>query len=128
MLIEKIGSCVPRTHGALMALPGVGRKSADILMRFVWGEPRLRSLEEGKASIEVNAITPDEFKHGGWLTHAKAVCRSHKSLCDSCILRDQCERREVEIPKNKLRAIYRGDYQKDSTARSWQGWRVWKLD
>jgi endonuclease-3 len=122
----------------------VGRKSADIVMRFVWGEPHiavdthvfrllwrlgwLRSLDEGKASIEVNAITPDEFKHGGWLTHAKAVCRSRKSLCNSCILRDQCECREVEIPKNKLRVIYRGDYQKDSTARSWQGWRVWRLD
>jgi endonuclease-3 len=140
MLIEKFGSCVPRTHGALMALPGVGRKSADIVMRFVWGEPHiavdthvfrllwrlgwLRSLDEGKASIEVNAITPDEFKHGAhmWLiTHAKAVCRSRKPLCDSCILRDQCERRDVEIPKNKLRALYRGDYQRDSTARSAQG-------
>ena len=109
-------------------------------MRFVWGQPLvavdthvfrllwrlgwLRSLDEGKASIEVNAITPDEFKHGAhmWLiTHAKAVCRSRKPLCDTCILRDQCERRDVGIPKNKLRALYRGGYQKNSTARSGQG-------
>ena len=137
MLIEKFGSCVPRSHDALMELPGVGRKSADIVMRFVWGEPHiavdthvfrllwrlgwLRSLDEGKASIEINAITPDEFKSGAhmWLiTHAKTVCRSRKPLCASCIVRDHCERRDIAIPKNKLRALYRGADPMGSKARS----------
>jgi endonuclease-3 len=128
MLIEKFDGKVPETEGELMQLPGVGRKSADIVMRFVWGQPRIAvdthvfrllwrlgwidSLDEGKASVEVNALTPEEFKFGAhmWLiTHAKSVCRARKPLCSVCIIRDHCARRDVSIPKSRLRELYRGD-------------------
>jgi endonuclease-3 len=83
--IHKFGGRVPRWQDALMALPGVGRNSADIVMQFVWGKPRaaadthvfrllwrlgrLSSLDEGKASIEINAITPHEVKSGPQKKH-----------------------------------------------------------
>jgi endonuclease-3 len=124
MLIEKFNGNVPQTQEELMTLPGVGRKSSDIIMRFVWGQPHIavdthvfrllwrlgwiRSVDESKASIQVNALTPIEYKYGAhmWLiTHAKLVCRSRNPLCSSCIIRDHCERRDITLPKNKLRSL-----------------------
>jgi endonuclease-3 len=124
MLIEKFNGNVPQTQEELMTLPGVGRKSSDIIMRFVWGQPHIavdthvfrllwrlgwiQSVDETKASIQVNALTPIDYKYGAhmWLiTHAKLVCRSRKPLCSSCIIRDHCERRDITLPKNKLRSL-----------------------
>ena len=67
MLLEEFGGRVPQTQKELMSLPGVGRKSSDIVMRFVWGEPHIAvdthvfrllwrlgwvdNLDEGKASV-----------------------------------------------------------------------------
>jgi endonuclease-3 len=126
MLIEKFHGKVPQTQAELMTLPGVGRKSSDIIMRFVWGQPHIAvdthvfrllwrlgwvdSLDEGKASITVNATTPTEYKYGAhmWLiTHAKLVCRSRSPLCDTCVIRDHCDRRDVGVPKNQLRTLHR---------------------
>ncbi len=95
MLLEKFNGKVPQTQKELMTLPGVGRKSSDIVMRFVFGEPHIAvdthvfrmlwrlgwadSLDEGKASITVNNTTPGKYKYGAhmWLiTHAKKVCKS----------------------------------------------------
>ena len=89
LLMEYDGK-VPQTQKELMTLPGVGRKSSDIVMRFVFGEPHIAvdthvfrllwrlgwadSLDEGKASITVNDTTPAKYKYGAhmWLiTHAK---------------------------------------------------------
>ena len=122
-LIEKFNSRVPQTQEELMTLPGVGRKSSDIIMRFVWGQPHIAvdthvfrllwrlgwvdSLDEGKASITVNATTPEQYKYGAhmWLiTHAKLVCKSRNPACESCVIKAACDRRDVDIPKNKLRA------------------------
>ncbi len=126
MLIERFHSRVPQTQTELMTLPGVGRKSSDIIMRFVWGQPHIAvdthvfrllwrlgwvdSLDEGKASITVNATTPDQYKYGAhmWLiTHAKLVCKSRHPVCDTCVIRDYCDRRDVGVPKNQLRAMHR---------------------
>lgn len=126
MLIEKFDGQVPQTQTELMTLPGVGRKSSDIIMRFVWGQPHIAvdthvfrllwrlgwvdSLDEGKASITVNATTPTEYKYGAhmWLiTHAKMVCKSRNPLCDTCVIRDYCDHRDVGVPKNQLRALHR---------------------
>ena len=122
-LIEKFNSRVPQTQEELMTLPGVGRKSSDIIMRFVWGQPHIAvdthvfrllwrlgwadSLDEGKASITVNETTPEQYKYGAhmWLiTHAKLVCKSRNPACESCVIKAACDRRDVDIPKNKLRA------------------------
>lgn len=124
MLLEKFGGKVPQTQKELMTLPGVGRKSSDIVMRFVWGQPHIAvdthvfrmlwrlgwadSLDEGKASITVNETTPNQYKYGAhmWLiTHAKLVCRSRSPLCDTCVIRAACDKRDVDVPKNKLRSL-----------------------
>jgi len=122
MLLEKFNGRVPQTQEELMTLPGVGRKSSDIVMRFVWGQPNIAvdthvfrllwrlgwadSLDEGKASITVNKTTPDKFKYGAhmWLiTHAKSVCKSHSPDCDDCVIDAVCDKRDIKIPKSKLR-------------------------
>ena len=122
MLIEKFNGQVPRTQKELMSLPGVGRKSSDIVMRFVFGEPHIAvdthvfrmlwrlgwadSLDEGKASITVNETTPGKYKYGAhmWLiTHAKKVCKSRSPECDPCVISAACDKRDIGIPKSKLR-------------------------
>ena len=122
MLLEKFDGKVPQTQEELMTLPGVGRKSSDIVMRFVWGQPHIAvdthvfrmlwrlgwadSLDEGKASITVNGTTPDRYKYGAhmWLiTHAKLVCKSRTPLCNECVISAACAKRDITIPKNKLR-------------------------
>ena len=122
MLLEKFDGRVPSTQKELMTLPGVGRKSSDIVMRFVFGEPHIAvdthvfrmlwrlgwadSLDESKASITVNDTTPSKYKYGAhmWLiTHAKLVCKSRSPLCDTCVISAACDKRDITIPKNKLR-------------------------
>ena len=122
MLLEKFDGRVPSTQKELMTLPGVGRKSSDIVMRFVFGEPHIAvdthvfrmlwrlgwadSLDEGKASITVNNTTPSKYKYGAhmWLiTHAKLVCKSRTPLCDECVISAACDKRDISTPKNKLR-------------------------
>ena len=122
ILLEKFQGIVPQTQKELMSLPGVGRKSSDIIMRFVFGQPNIAvdthvfrmlwrlgwadSLDEGKASLTVNQTTPDKYKYGAhmWLiTHAKKVCRSRSPECDPCVISAACDKRDIDIPKSKLR-------------------------
>jgi endonuclease-3 len=122
MLLEEFNGRVPSTQKELMTLPGVGRKSSDIVMRFVFGEPHIAvdthvfrmlwrlgwvdNLDEGKASITVNDTTPVKYKYGAhmWLiTHAKLVCKSRTPLCGQCVINAACDKRDITIPKNKLR-------------------------
>lgn len=122
ILLEKFNGIVPQTQKELMSLPGVGRKSSDIVMRFVFGQPNIAvdthvfrllwrlgwadSLDEGKASITVNQTTPDKYKYGAhmWLiTHAKRVCKSKSPNCDPCVISAACDKRDISIPKSKLR-------------------------
>ena len=122
MLLEQYDGRVPQTQEELMKLPGVGRKSSDIVMRFVWGEPHIAvdthvfrllwrlgwvdQLDENKASITVNNTTPSKYKYGAhmWLiTHAKKVCKSRSPDCDICTITAACDKRMTDIPKSKLR-------------------------
>ena len=122
MLLEEFNGRVPSTQKELMTLPGVGRKSSDIVMRFVFGEPHIAvdthvfrmlwrlgwadSLDEGKASITVNNTTPSKYKYGAhmWLiTHAKLLCKSRSPLCEDCVISAACDHRDITIPKSKLR-------------------------
>ena len=128
MLIEKFDGRVPQTQKELMSLPGVGRKSSDIVMRFVWGEPHIAvdthvfrllwrlgwadSLDEGKASVTVNSTTPSKYKYGAhmWLiTHAKKVCKSRSPGCGTCVITAACDKRMIDIPKSKLRDIIKNN-------------------
>ncbi len=128
MLLEQFNGKVPNTQKELMSLPGVGRKSSDIVMRFVFGQPHIAvdthvfrllwrlgwadSLDEGKASITVNNTTPDKWKYGAhmWLiTHAKRVCKSRSPSCDSCVIMYVCDKKNVDTPKSKLREVIKND-------------------
>ncbi len=110
-LIEACGREVPRTRAGLMALPGVGRKSADIMLRFVFAEPAIAvdthvfrvanrigltaEKTEVKTAEALAERTPKRYRWGAhiWLLeHGKRVCRSRKPRCDECDLGDICER------------------------------------
>ena len=124
VLIEKYNGKVPQTQKELMALPGVGRKSSDIMMRFVWGAPNIavdthvfrllwrlgwtNTLDESKSAVIVNDTTPDKYKyaaHMQLITHAKRVCKSKKPKCNICVIDEVCDKRHIDIPKSKLREV-----------------------
>ena len=124
LLLKEFEGKVPQTQKELMSLPGVGRKSSDIMMRFVWGQPHIavdthvfrllwrlgwaNSIDEGKASITVNKTTPDKWKYGAhmWLiTHAKKVCVSRSPVCGNCVIINVCDKKNVNTPKSKLREV-----------------------
>ena len=126
MLLEKFNGRVPQTQKELMTLPGVGRKSSDIVMRFVFGQPHIAvdthvfrmlwrlgwadSLDEGKASITVNNTTPEKWKYGAhmWLiTHAKRMCSSRSPNCNKCVIISVCDQKNIDTPKSKLRDVVR---------------------
>lgn len=122
MLLEEFGGVVPSTHQELMRLPGVGKKSADIVTRFVFQQPFIAvdthvfrllwrlgwtdSLDESKSSEVVNSSTPDKYKraaHMQLIVHAKTVCTSRSPGCVSCALSTVCDKRDINVPKSKLR-------------------------
>ena len=124
VLIEKYDGKVPQTQKELMSLPGVGRKSSDIMMRFVWGAPTIavgtdvfrllwrlgwtNTLDEGKSAVIVNDTTPDKYKyaaHMQLITHAKRICKSKKPKCNICVIDDMCDKRHIDVPKSKLREV-----------------------
>jgi endonuclease III len=124
MLLDKFDGVVPSTHKELMSLPGVGKKSADIITRFVFQQPFIAvdthvfrllwrlgwtdTLDEGKSSVVVNDSTPDQYKraaHMQLIVHAKTVCRSRTPDCANCVLESVCEKRDITVPKSKLRAV-----------------------
>jgi len=124
ILIEKFNSKVPQTQQELMTLPGIGRKSSDIIMRFVWGQPHIAvdthvfrllwrlgwtdTLNESKSAEIVNHSTPDRYKyaaHMQLITHAKRICKSRSPRCDICVLEKICLKRNIDVPKSKLREV-----------------------
>lgn len=116
-LLERHDGIVPRTRGELMELPGVGRKCADIMLRFVFSEPeipvdthvfraaRRTGLAEGRTeaavAIELSARVPERWRWGAhmWLlNHGKRVCRARAPACDRCAIADLCERNGLSGP------------------------------
>ncbi len=109
LLLERHGGAVPREREALEALPGVGRKTANVLLNTLWDEPvvavdthvarvaRRLGLARGRTpeAIErelVARIPPQRLRHAHhWLVlHGRHVCRARRPLCTSCPLRTLC--------------------------------------
>ena len=126
-LLEEYDGRGPNTQKELMKLPGVGKKSSDIVMRFVFNKPYIAvdthvfrllwrlgwtdSLDEGKSSIVVNESTPDKYKyaaHMQLITHAKRVCKSKKPKCNICVIDTECDKRHIDVPKSQLRKVVNG--------------------
>ena len=113
-LLDQHEGVVPRTREELMSLPGVGRKSADIMLRFVYATvavpvdthvfrvSRRLGLSAGRSEVQVakdlETAVPDKWRWGAhiWiLEHGKELCRSRRPLCATCFLADLCERNGV---------------------------------
>jgi endonuclease-3 len=108
---EKYGGNVPNNMKELLALPGVGRKSANLIMGDVFGEPaivtdthciRLSNLiglvddikEPGKVEKELWKIIPPEEGNDlchRFVLHGRAVCIARRPECDRCCLKDICK-------------------------------------
>ncbi|TAK77286.1 MAG: endonuclease III [Gammaproteobacteria bacterium] len=110
ILIARYHSNVPRHRDDLESLPGVGRKTANVILNTCFGEPVIAvdthifrvanriGLAHGKTPLEVEKQLmqniPDEFKHDAhhWLVlHGRYVCVARKPRCPECIIRDLCE-------------------------------------
>ena len=109
MLIELHGGEVPRSREALEALPGVGRKTANVVLNVAFGEPTMAvdthifrvgnrtGLALGKTPLAVEQkllkrIPPDYLQHAHhWLIlHGRYVCQARKPRCWECGVREQC--------------------------------------
>src|SRR4051812_48367356 len=109
LLIDEYGGEVPRQREALEKLPGVGRKTANVVLNVAFGEPTIAvdthifrvgnrtGLAPGKTPLEVErgleAVTPPEYKQGAhhWLIlHGRYVCKARKPECAHCVILDLC--------------------------------------
>jgi endonuclease III len=109
MLVELHGGEVPEERAALEALPGVGRKTANVVLNTAFGHPTIAvdthifrlgnrtGLAPGKTVDEVEKkllrVTPDEFKkdaHHWLILHGRYVCKARKPECVRCVVADLC--------------------------------------
>lgn len=117
ILLEKHNGEVPRTRSELEALPGVGRKTANVVLNTAFGEPTIAvdthifrvsnrtGIAKGKTPLEVEKrlvrLTPDEFKkdaHHWLILHGRYVCKARKPLCGECPIVEWCEYTKKELP------------------------------
>lgn len=108
-LIENHGGVVPADRDALEALPGVGRKTANVVLNVAFGEPTMAvdthifrlsnrtGLAPGKTPLDVEKgllkAVPDEFMkyaHHWLILHGRHVCKARKPLCTDCQINDLC--------------------------------------
>ena len=104
---------VPRSREELEKLPGVGRKTANVVLNTAFGEPTIAvdthifrlanrtGIAPGKTPLEVEKrllrFTPDEFKkdaHHWLILHGRYVCKARKPECPRCVISDLCEYRD----------------------------------
>jgi len=116
ILVEEYDSIVPRTREELEMLPGVGRKTANVVLNTAFGVPTIAvdthifrvsnrtGIAKGKTPLEVEKrlvrLTPDEFKkdaHHWLILHGRYVCKARKPLCGECSIIEWCEYRRKEL-------------------------------
>ena len=110
LLLERHGGEVPRDRAALEALPGVGRKTANVMLNTAFGEPTIAvdthifrvanrtGLAPGQTVREVEdgllAATPEAFRqdaHHWLILHGRYVCTARQPRCADCLIHDLCE-------------------------------------
>jgi endonuclease-3 len=110
MLVEEHDGEVPRDRESLERLPGVGRKTANVVLNTAFGEPTIAvdthifrvsnrtALAPGKNPNQVEQkllkFVPEEFKkdaHHWLILHGRYVCIARKPRCGSCVIEDLCE-------------------------------------
>ena len=109
-LVEKHGGEVPATREALQALPGVGRKTANVVLNIAFGQPTIAvdthifrlanrlGLAPGRTPEEVEkrlaAIIPEPWvrhSHHWLILHGRYVCKARKPECERCLIADLCK-------------------------------------
>ncbi|MFQ5486844.1 MAG: endonuclease III [Gammaproteobacteria bacterium] len=110
ILVRQYNGKVPDKRPALEALPGVGRKTANVILNTAFGQPTIAvdthifrvcnrtGLAPGKTVLEVEKkllkVVPEEFKqdaHHWLILHGRYTCLARKPRCGSCIIEDLCE-------------------------------------
>ncbi|HEY4275432.1 MAG TPA: endonuclease III [Rhizomicrobium sp.] len=130
LLIEKHDGQVPQDREALEELPGVGRKTANVVLNVAFGEPTIAvdthifrvsnrtGLAPGKdvLAVELNLEkrVPEQFKqhaHHWLILHGRYTCVARKPLCPTCVVRDLCnfpdKTKELLVEKPKLKTSSR---------------------
>jgi len=110
MLIADHQSLVPRDRGILQTLPGVGRKTANVVLNIAFGEPTIAvdthifrvsnrtGLAPGKdvlaVELSLEKKVPEKFKqhcHHWLILHGRYVCKARKPACPTCVVNDICQ-------------------------------------
>ena len=108
-LIERHGGAVPADRAALEALPGVGRKTANVVLNVAFQQPTMAvdthifrvsnrtGLAEGKTPLDVELglerVVPEEFRlhaHHWLILHGRYICKARKPECPRCPIADIC--------------------------------------
>jgi len=116
ILLEQHQGKVPEDRKALEALPGVGRKTANVILNTAFGHPTIAvdthifrvsnriGIAPGKNVLEVERkllkVVPDEFKqdaHHWLILHGRYTCIARKPRCSACVIEDLCEYQEKNI-------------------------------
>ncbi len=117
LLLERHGGEVPPDREALQALPGVGRKTANVVLNVAFEEPRIAvdthifrvanrtGLAPGKTphavELALEACTPAQYRlhaHHWLILHGRYVCRARKPDCAACVVADLCQYQAKTIP------------------------------
>jgi endonuclease-3 len=110
ILVDQHGGKVPRTREELEALPGVGRKTANVVLNVAYGEPTMAvdthifrvgnrtGMATGKNPLEVEEklmkVVPGKYMshaHHWLILHGRYTCLARKPLCDKCVIADLCQ-------------------------------------
>jgi len=116
ILLDEHGGEVPRSREDLEKLPGVGRKTANVILNTAFGEPTIAvdthifrvanrtGLAKGKTPLEVEKrlvrLTPEEFRkdaHHWLILHGRYICKARKPECRRCPIVEWCEYRRKEL-------------------------------
>jgi endonuclease-3 len=117
ILVDQYGGEVPRSREALESLPGVGRKTANVVLNTAFGEPTIAvdthifrvsnrtGLASGKdvraVEDKLEKVVPAEFRQNAhhWLIlHGRYVCKARKPDCPHCVIRDLCRYKDKTAP------------------------------
>lgn len=116
LILDEFGGEVPRTREELETLPGVGRKTANVVLNTAFGEPTIAvdthifrvanrtGLAKGKTPLEVERrltkLTAEEFRknaHHWLILHGRYVCKARRPECGQCSIVDLCEYRKKTV-------------------------------